>query len=68
MAKECTDTVYALIDPRDNGIRYIGIAEHPDIRFVQHLQSSGGNIPKREWISELHQLGLPPNASYRDRA
>src|SRR5438034_10386994 len=60
MAKERTYTVYALIDPRDNGIRYIGIAEYPDIRLVQHLRSGDGNIPKREWISELLQLGLTP--------
>jgi GIY-YIG catalytic domain len=60
MTKERTYTVYALIDPRDNSIRYIGIAEHPAIRLEQHLQSSGGNIPKRQWINELRQLGLTP--------
>jgi hypothetical protein len=55
-----TFSIYALIDPRDNGVRYVGLTEYPDERLKQHIQGDG-NIPKRQWISELSQLGLSPH-------
>jgi predicted GIY-YIG superfamily endonuclease len=58
--KEHTYTIYALIDPRDTSIRYIGITDNPDKRLEEHLRGRGGNVPKREWIYELRQLGLIP--------
>ena len=54
-----TFSIYALIDPRDNGVRYVGLTEYPDERLKQHIQRDG-NIPKRQWITELSQLGLSP--------
>ena len=60
MAKERGYTIYALIDPRDSSIRYIGITDNPDQRLKEHLRGRGGNPPKRNWVYELHQLGLVP--------
>jgi predicted GIY-YIG superfamily endonuclease len=60
MAKEHTYIIYALIDPRDSSIRYIGITDNPDQRLKEHLRGRGGNPPKREWVYELRQLGLVP--------
>lgn len=54
-----TYSIYALIDPRDNEVRYIGLTEYPDERLKQHIQGDG-NIPKRQWINELSQIGLKP--------
>lgn len=51
--------IYALIDPRDGNVRYIGLTEYPDARLKQHIQGDG-NIPKRKWVSELNRLGLSP--------
>lgn len=60
MAKERGYTIYALIDPRDNSIRYIGITNNPDQRLDEHLSGRGNNPPKREWVYELRRLGLAP--------
>lgn len=57
--KNRTYIIYALIDPRDDSVRYIGLTEYPDIRLKQHVQGDG-NIPKRKWINELNRLGLSP--------
>lgn len=54
-----TYTVYALIDPRNNGVRYVGITVRPDERLKQHIWGDA-NIRKREWISELSQFGTAP--------
>jgi hypothetical protein len=60
MAKERGYTIYALIDPRDSSIRYIGITDNPDQRLKEHLRGRGGNPPKRNWVYELRQIGLVP--------
>lgn len=57
--RELTYTVYALIDPRDNNIRYIGITYDPDRRLKEHL-SNDSNVLKRNWVNELRQFGLTP--------
>jgi predicted GIY-YIG superfamily endonuclease len=58
--RELTYTVYALTDPRDNDIRYIGITYDPDRRLKEHLSSSDSNVLKGKWANELRQLGLTP--------
>ncbi|SRR6266496_5858610 len=60
MAKERGYTIYALIDPRDSSIRYIGITDNPDQRLKEHLRGRGGNPPKGNCVYELRQLGLVP--------
>ena len=54
-------SIYALIDPRDNITRYIGITEKPvNQRVQQHLLGNDGNVNKIAWINELDQLGISP--------
>ena len=54
-------TIYALIDPRDNAVRYIGITERlVHQRLQEHLTNVDGNLKKSAWISELRQLGMSP--------
>lgn len=54
-----TYTVYALIDPRNNAVRYVGITEHSiKKRLTEHLIGNDGNKTKIVWISELDQLRL----------
>jgi hypothetical protein len=51
--------VYALIDPRDHRIRYIGIAVDVQKRYYQHLHGFC-NKYVRQWIKELQGVGLCP--------
>lgn len=52
--------IYALIDPRDNTIRYIGKSDDVKYRYYQHLHSIGGGRQERQWIRELKILELVP--------
>lgn len=51
-------TVYALIDPRDYTIRYIGITNDVYDRFAQHLRPDGTNPEKDAWIAELRAANV----------
>lgn len=54
-------TVYTLIDPRDNTVRYVGITAGPiNRRLAEHLVGNDGNKAKIAWVSELNQLGISP--------
>ena len=55
--------IYALIDPRDNRVRYVGKANDPKKRFIQHCQpsrQSRGNYPVNRWAAKLKSLDLKP--------
>lgn len=53
--------IYALIDPRDNEIRYIGQSKYQATRYKQHVSSfDEENIAKQRWIDELKEAGLLP--------
>ncbi|MFF1716268.1 hypothetical protein [Streptomyces sp. NPDC058268] len=55
-----TGTIYALIDPRDNKIRYIGKTEKPNLaRLANHL-ATPTNPAMRVWINALSLQGLTP--------
>lgn len=45
--------VYALVDPRDNKPRYIGITKDLHQRLIQHLRCDGTNYRKDAWIKDL---------------
>ncbi|MFF7142275.1 hypothetical protein ACFZB5_13635 [Streptomyces nodosus] len=61
MAKTKTGTVYALTDPRDDGIRYIGKTTQELLdRLGGHL-ASPTNPAMRVWINALGAQGLVPN-------
>lgn len=52
--------VYALLDPRDNTIRYVGISIDANQRFAQHLRGYAGSRYERRWLRELREKGLSP--------
>lgn len=51
--------IYALLDPRDNKIKYIGKSKDPKTRFRKHLTQKG-NTFKHKWISFLLDNSMTP--------
>lgn len=56
-------TIYALRDPRDLQIHYVGLTEnHPVWRLAQHLQDKQDkNQAKLSWLAELKILNARPD-------
>lgn len=55
-----TGTVYALVDPRDNRVRYIGATTQPlKTRLYGHLKGPASRRVKA-WVKELGAVGLTP--------
>jgi hypothetical protein len=52
--------IYALIDPRNNQVRYVGMTGDIYTRFIQHLKRQGNNGEKNAWIDKLRTLCLIP--------
>lgn len=52
-------SVYALVDPRNEEVRYIGLTNAPEIRLGAHIRSKHG-IERTGWIAELKSQGLEP--------
>lgn len=53
--------IYALIDPRDGAIRYIGKANDSRKRLVKHLADARRRrTPVYDWINMLAKLGMRP--------
>jgi hypothetical protein len=63
--------VYALVDPRDETIGYVGVTKMLRKRYLFHLTQSlrlnALHIPRCEWINELERLGLVPLLSILER-
>lgn len=57
--------IYALKDPRDGAVRYIGKAKDPRYRFRAHLGSEPGTH-KAHWIRQLKDLELIPSMEILD--
>jgi hypothetical protein len=56
---EKTGTVYVLLDPRGDTIRYVGQTTRPlPQRLSGHLSSRG--TPMAAWVADLRGLGLRP--------
>lgn len=56
-------TIYALIDPRTETARYIGVTMNGlEMRFRHHLYDAqrGREFPVRRWIRKLASFGLAP--------
>jgi hypothetical protein len=54
--------IYALIDPRDNALRYIGKANCSRKRLASHLRDMHvRNTPVYRWMRKLNGLGLRPS-------
>lgn len=52
-------TIYALIDPRSSGIRYVGRTVDTEVRYRQHLSSPTSDA-MRVWLAALAEEGLKP--------
>ena len=54
--------IYALIDPTDRKIRYIGKSKNPKTRYNQHIKESQQrqNTKKKQWIKTLLNAGQRP--------
>jgi hypothetical protein len=53
--------IYALIDPRNDHVRYIGKANNPEDRYKDHYNSARDkNTHKRNWINNVRKDGLRP--------
>ena len=51
--------IYALVDPRDSRVRYVGKSDDPERRLGQHCQRiTGGRL--HGWLSKLTQMNLRP--------
>ena len=51
--------IYALIDPRDQRVRYVGQSVDPERRLAHHL-TRYTSIRVWTWTSKLRKLGLRP--------
>ena len=53
--------IYALIDPRNDTIRYIGQTKEPQVRLRSHITGDAViNPEKTRWLRELEKRGLQP--------
>lgn len=50
--------VYALIDPRDNKVRYVGFTDNVYRRFQQHVQCADNNPEKMLWVQGLKAANI----------
>jgi hypothetical protein len=56
--------VYTLVDPRTEGVHYVGRTCNPKKRYTQHLAATRAKdictLEKEKWTWELRSLGLRP--------
>ena len=61
-------TIYALVDPRTEEVRYIGCTMQPlEQRAKAHL-TDRGNARKYQWVQELRQANLEPKVQLLEEA
>ena len=59
--------VYALLDPRDQSIRYIGMSRQPEKRLREHMKDTN-HKQKHAWLKELKAQGLEPIVKIVEKA
>ena len=52
--------IYALKDPRDNCIRYVGRSDNPTDRYHRHVYDATPNRYKARWMQGLLNSGYKP--------
>jgi hypothetical protein len=52
--------IYALVDPRDNLVYYVGLSINAENRLKGHLRGSIGSNQERKWLLDLKKVGLVP--------
>src|SRR6266702_6836492 len=50
--------VYALVDPRDEAVHYVGFTEDVYRRFLEHIQGSGTNYEKNKWVFDMREANI----------
>lgn len=57
-----TTYIYALVDPRDDRVRYVGKSIDPENRLLRHMRSAEKNRNPyfKGWIRQLVAVGLRP--------
>lgn len=60
LADRSSYDIYALIDPRDDAVRYVGISANVKRRYKQHAFHHSKNTKKDAWTQELRDQGLQP--------
>ena len=63
-------SIYGLIDPRSNEVRYIGKSANPTERLATHVREArqGHVLHSRRWIDGLLKSGMRPDLWVIDRA
>ena len=59
--------VYALAEPTNNEVRYVGITTNLSVRYKSHLSVNDG-CPKSDWVYDLRDEDLKPNMIVLDTA
>lgn len=52
--------VYALVDPRNNEVRYVGCSKNVPARTLEHTRGFSGSATVGKWTRQLRKLGLKP--------
>ena len=52
--------VYALCDPRNGKLRYVGLSENLPNRFRDHWEGGSTGQTMRNWLCELRDAGTKP--------
>lgn len=52
--------IYALVDPRDNAVCYVGMTSDIRKRFIAHVKCLEDNKLKNMWVDELLAFGMLP--------
>jgi hypothetical protein len=50
--------IYALTDPRDGKVHYVGMTDNVYKRFQDHIQCSGRNFDKNAWILSMREANV----------
>ena len=60
--------IYALLDPRDGDVRYIGKAKCSKARLASHLKDARRrDTPVYRWIRKLNSMGMAPSVFVLER-
>jgi hypothetical protein len=54
--------IYALVDPRDGVVRYVGVTNNPQNRFQDHIGRKTRRGPRKKalWLESLAKENLKP--------
>lgn len=52
--------IYALVDPRDGLIRYVGSSKNPNTRLKEHVREIDGDSNLKVWLRDLAEQKLMP--------